>query len=217
MQDAKEQSLNTLIKRLREQAASEEAQCSVQAVMANLAVQWRKRLKPLCEPQPPTLFEPRAPRLAELLCAHRDADTFVERAYWHLLGREHDEEGGAYYRKCVSLQGRLHALITLAQAEEAQRYCQQCHIAIPLSLLRLQRWQQRFMQLRQPGARLWQAFLNWLWERQAPRWREQGQHYESLARARHFPDELYLVTSTLLDMVDALEHLRLNAPNNDGA
>ncbi|XGA80030.1 DUF4214 domain-containing protein [Halomonas sp. CH40] len=194
--------MDRLVKRLKDKAALTDVQDSL-AIESWLTL-WQARLIPIFSAQG-RLYEPKAPRLAELLSAHLNDSAFVERAYLFLVGRSSDPQGANYYRQLVAEEGRITALVTLLHSYEAQAYIKQQQLELPRLLCWLSGWQRQSMALpglRRMGAWSWRVGTGMLWRRYARRWREDAEYYALLARRGVGQEELRALANTLSEMAD---------------
>lgn len=198
-----EESIGALITRIEEQAMSAEMQDSLG--IERWVALWQQRLAPIFQQPYHRLYDPLAPRLAELLSAHLDDASFVERVYSFLVGRLPEQQGDVYYRQMAAREGRITALITLLQADEAQEHIKQKQLQLPNLLLRLNRWYQRLDALPglySVGRWVWRAVVNLLWRRYQLRWQEQGEFYDTLALQGRRHQEHQALAVTLKEMAD---------------
>ncbi|WP_346799140.1 class I SAM-dependent methyltransferase [Halomonas sp. Bachu 37] len=133
-----EQDIERLEQRLRHAAAELEAQ---HLPLGEPTEDWRRHLAFLNEREDTrfALLVPTRPRLEELLAYDQDDATFIEAFYHHLLGRESDPEGSAYYLRETAAFGRLFVLSSLLQAAPAQAHIHRQGIHLPPILRRLTR------------------------------------------------------------------------------
>ena len=193
--------MDRLVKRLKDKAALTDAQDSL-AIESWLTL-WQARLVPIFKPQSDRLYEPKAPRLAELLSAHLNDSAFVERAYLFLVGRSADPQGASYYRQLVAEEGRITALVVLLHSHEAQSYIKQQQLELPRLLCWLTDWQRRSTALpglRRMAAWSWRLGTDMLWRRYARRWREDAEYYTLLAHRGVRQEELRALANTLSEM-----------------
>ena len=199
--------MDALITRLKDQAALVDVQDSL-AIKSWLTL-WQTRLVPIFEEQCHRLYEPQAPRLAELLSAHLDDECFVERAYRFLVGRSSDKQGAIHYRQLAAREGRVAMLVVLLQSNEAQAYIKQEHLRLPGSLLWLGRshWWLTLPGVRRVGLRVWRRFVGWLWRFYQPRWREEAEYYSILAHYGQRQEEHQALAMTLAEMADVQQRI----------
>lgn len=195
--------MDRLVKRLKDKAALNDVQDSL-AIESWLTL-WQARLVPTFKPQSDRLYEPKAPRLSELLSAHLDDLAFVKRAYLFLTGRSADPQGASYYWQLVEDEGRITALVALMHSHEAQTYIKQQQLELPSLLCRLGYWQRQSTALpglRRIGAWSWRVSTNIVWRRYARRWREAAEYYTFLAHQGSRQKENQALSSTLLEMAN---------------
>lgn len=197
---AADDDMDTLIQRLRDQAAQIEAEDSL-AIESWFSL-WQQRLAPICQNQPARLYEPRRPRLAELVSAHKSDPAFIERAYLLLTGRASDPEGAAYYQQLATRDGRLCALVVLLRSDEVQTYIQHQQIQLPLSLRRLSRSYHYLSVIPVIGLRCWRIIALALWQRYQRRWQEDAEYYEMLAHQGLRHREYQALATTLMEMAE---------------
>ncbi|ELY20747.1 hypothetical protein LMS44_07015 [Halomonas profundus] len=198
-----EQDIDTLVKRLKDQAMLADTQDSL-AIESWLWL-WQQRLVPILQTQQHRLYDPRAPRLAELLSAHLDDQAFVERAYSFLMGRMPDQQGARYHSELAAREGRVATLMILLQATETQDYIKQERLELPRGLLRLNRWHRRLTALSgvcRRGLWGWKVIVNLLWRRYQQRWKEEGEFYDILVHQGQRREEYQALAITLTEMAD---------------
>lgn len=209
-----EHDMEALVDRLKQQAAQADLQDSL-AIESWLAL-WQKRLASVFHTERHRLYDPGMPRLAELLSAHLDDETFVERAYTFLMGRPSDAQGAAYYQQLTVCEGRLTMLVTLLQSHEAKQYVQKQQMRLPRGLCQLVCWHQRLTAV--PGVRRlgewgWQVVTQALWRHRLQCWKEDGEYYDILAHHGQRQMEHRALATTLTEMADIQKALvmRVNA------
>lgn len=198
-----QQDMDTLVKRLKDEAMLADAQDTL-AIESWLWL-WKQRLVPILQTQQHRLYDPRAPRLAELLSLHLDDQAFVERAYSFLMGRMPDQQGAHYHSELVAREGRFATLMALLQATETQDYIKQEQLELPRELLRLKRWHRRFMALPgvfRKGVWVWRMSVNLMWRRHQQRWKEEGEFYDILVHQGQRREEYQALAMTLTEMAD---------------
>lgn len=207
------QSIDSLIRRIKNEALDTEASSSEKAtipVIKNWFEFWQQRHSVMFEPAYPQLYDPKAPRLSELLSAHLDEQAFVERAYIFLTGRLPDPQGRRYYQQLAAQKGRITALITLYQASETQHYLQRNELMVPSALKTLSKWHNKLTawpSLRHIGGRVWQKIDSYLWLKYQQQWHDQSEWYEGLERTERYRKEHKAFFTTLEEMAYIQQHL----------
>lgn len=190
----------TLIQRLRDQAALTEVQDSL--AISCWSDLWQKRLVTISQDQAARLYEPRMPRLAELVSAHQSDDVFIERAYQWLTGRSPDPGGEAYYRKLAAYEGRLSALVAMLQSREVDTYIHQQQIQLPAKLCRLNRWYQYLSAIPVIGLRFWSRLVLVIWRRYKSRWQVEAEQCQLLAHEERRHQTYQTLALTLTEMAE---------------
>jgi len=210
--------MDALITRLKDQAALVDARDSL-AIESWLTL-WQTRLLPVLDESYHRLYEPHAPRLAELLSPHLEDDLFIERAYRFLVGRSSDQQGAIHHRQLAAREGRVAMLVALLQSNEAQAYIQQQGLQLPGSLRRLERgyrWLVAVPGVRRVGLRVWRGFAGLLWRSYEQRWREEAEYYDILAHYGKRQKEHQALAMTLAEIADIQQRIvaQLNAVSRD--
>lgn len=172
---------------------------------------WSQRLKILSrtESAPYPLWKPRQPRLAELLMLDQDDASFIEGAYWHLLGRRPDDEGRRYYLDEVARMGRLYVLACLYDAPECRAHCQSREMVLPRSrkLTMPRRLVRRLGIPSRLGMALlrrgYGAVMRW----QASRWTREALLYRQQAVVDDWQEERETLTEAVLELDERQRHI----------
>lgn len=173
--------------------------------------EWHQRLAELRErlDSPFPLLDPQAPMLVELLAMDRDADSFIEGTYQHLLGRKPDPSGKQHYLAQCRTQGRLVVLAALSCSEESIYHRKLTAMRLPPALLRLLRWQQRIERLgplRRLGEKLLQRTLSRLSQHNAERWMMDAALCRQMVHQSQWSQERQQLASAVLEMDDRQRH-----------
>lgn len=167
---------------------------------------WRHHLAGLNGPEDNrfALLVPSHPQIEELLACDKDDATFVESLYHHLLGRESDPEGHAYYRQETAESGRLFVLCNIIRSAPAQEHMAQQGIQLPPGL---QRWVRLHALACRSGGQ-WGRLKTAAWRRtlravsrlNERRWANTASLYRMLARNNKVAQAHTVIANALLEI-----------------